>query len=44
MARSPTLLMERGGHPTDIGRDFDYWEAVDAFASACAQLTAPART
>ena len=34
------LLMERGGHPTDIGQDFDYtdWDAVDAFAAACAEL------
>ena len=28
------LLMARGGHPTDIGRDFVYtdWDAVDEFA------------
>ena len=34
------LLMARGGHPTDIGRDFDYtdWDAVDAFARDCARL------
>jgi menaquinone-dependent protoporphyrinogen oxidase len=34
------LLMKRDGHPTDIGRDFVYtdWDAVDAFATACAEL------
>lgn len=34
------VLMRRGGHPTDIGRDYDYtdWEAVDRFARECAGL------
>jgi len=38
------LLMQRGQHPTDISRDFDYtdWDAVDAFACACAELTVQA--
>jgi hypothetical protein len=33
------LLMQRGEHPTAISRDFDYtdWDAVDAFARACAE-------
>jgi menaquinone-dependent protoporphyrinogen oxidase len=38
------LLMQRGQHPTHITRDFDYtdWDAVDAFACACAELTVQA--
>jgi menaquinone-dependent protoporphyrinogen oxidase len=38
------LLMQRGDHPTDTSRDFDYpdWDAVDAFARACAELPARA--
>lgn len=37
------LLMARGGHPTDIGRDFVYteWHAVDEFARSCARLRSP---
>jgi menaquinone-dependent protoporphyrinogen IX oxidase len=33
-------VMQRGLHPTDVRRDFDYtdWDAVDAFARACAEL------
>ena len=36
--------MHRGGHPTDISRDYDYtdWDAVDAFAHDCAALAARA--
>jgi menaquinone-dependent protoporphyrinogen oxidase len=38
------LLMHRGHHPTDTSRDVDYtdWDAVDAFARACANLPARA--
>jgi menaquinone-dependent protoporphyrinogen oxidase len=38
------LLMQRGHHPTDTSRDFDYtdWDAVDAFARDCAELPARA--
>ena len=34
------LLMKRGGHPTDVTRDFDYtdWEAVDRFARECGTM------
>ncbi len=34
------VLMVRGGHSTDIRRDYDYtdWDAVEAFARACAAL------
>jgi menaquinone-dependent protoporphyrinogen oxidase len=36
------VLMRRGGHPTDIRRDYEYtdWDAVDGFARDCARLTA----
>ena len=36
------VLMKRGGHPTDIRRDYDYtdWDAVEAFARTCAKLPA----
>ncbi len=36
------MVMRRGGHPTDIRRDYVYtdWDAVDAFARACAALPA----
>jgi menaquinone-dependent protoporphyrinogen oxidase len=39
------LLMRRGGHPTDIDRDFVYtdWNAVDEFARGCARLRSPGR-
>jgi menaquinone-dependent protoporphyrinogen oxidase len=38
------VLMQRGHHPTDTRRDYDYtdWDAVDAFARACAALTVSA--
>jgi len=38
------LMMQRGHHPTDTSRDVDYtdWDAVDAFARACAELTVQA--
>jgi menaquinone-dependent protoporphyrinogen oxidase len=38
------LLMQRGHHPTDTSRDFDYtdWDSVDAFARACSELPARA--
>jgi menaquinone-dependent protoporphyrinogen oxidase len=38
------VLMRRGGHPTDIRREYEYtdWSAVDAFARDCARLPAPA--
>jgi menaquinone-dependent protoporphyrinogen oxidase len=34
------VLMRRGGHPTDIRREYEYtdWDAVDAFARDCAKL------
>jgi menaquinone-dependent protoporphyrinogen oxidase len=37
------VLMQRGDHPTDISRDFDYtdWDAVEAFAHDCVALVAP---
>ena len=36
------VLMKRGGRPTDTRRDYDYtdWDAVEAFAHACAALPA----
>jgi menaquinone-dependent protoporphyrinogen oxidase len=36
------LMMKRGGHPTDTGRDHDFtdWDAVEAFGRACADLVA----
>ena len=36
------VLMKRGHHPTDIGRNHDYtdWEAVHDFAHQCAVLAA----
>ena len=39
------LMMRRGGHPTDTSRNYDYtdWQAVDDFATDCAQLL-PAAT
>ena len=39
------LLMHRGGHPTDIGRDFDYtdWDAVDRFGEEFARRVAAER-
>ena len=38
------VLMHRAHHPTDTSRDVDYtdWDAVDAFACACAELTVQA--
>jgi menaquinone-dependent protoporphyrinogen oxidase len=38
------VMMRRGDHPADIGRDYDYtdWDAVEAFAHECAALLAPA--
>jgi menaquinone-dependent protoporphyrinogen oxidase len=38
------VLMHRGGHPTDIRREYEYtdWDAVDAFARDCAGLPARA--
>jgi menaquinone-dependent protoporphyrinogen oxidase len=38
------LMMQRAHHPADTSRDFDYtdWDAVDAFARACAGLPARA--
>jgi len=38
------VMMRRGHHPADIGRDYDYtdWDAVEAFARECAALLAPA--
>jgi menaquinone-dependent protoporphyrinogen oxidase len=37
------LMMHKGGHPTDVTRDYDYtdWEAVDRFAHACCGMIAP---
>jgi menaquinone-dependent protoporphyrinogen oxidase len=37
---SMRLLMARGGRPTDTRHDYDYtdWDAVDAWARACAEL------
>jgi menaquinone-dependent protoporphyrinogen oxidase len=36
------LMMQRGGHPTDISRDYDYtdWDAVERFGRDCAALGA----
>jgi menaquinone-dependent protoporphyrinogen oxidase len=40
------LMMQRGGHPTDISRDYDYtdWDAVDRFGRDCAELASGAPT
>ena len=40
------LMMRRGGHPTDISRDFEYtdWARVERFAQECSQMSGvPAR-
>jgi len=36
------IMMKRGDHPTDTGRDYDYtdWDAVEDFARACAAMAA----
>jgi menaquinone-dependent protoporphyrinogen oxidase len=38
------LLMHRGGHPSDVSRDYDYtdWDAVDRFAHDCARIVTEA--